>query len=168
MVGDDIKNEILDLIKDRKFDFSFGLHPHKVELNKAIAICTKSLGLKPKFISFGHWDYTDEMLSICAKNDIEIDFSYSAYKKNDTYFFKQPFDAAGIKEYPVACDPRIPINPLTSYYHFFLAMVLITLLSFSNKMLHLTFHSYDLIEQGITAKVRLFILLNLPFIKYGL
>lgn len=141
-----------------------GLHIHGDKFLPAINRYNNILGKKPENISFGHWKMEPKKLAQLEKLGIKRDFSYAAYKHNTKYFTKFIFDIQGITEFPVSCDPAYPINPLDSLYHLFLIVFLV--LFSGNKLLHITFHSYDYIYHPLKSYFGLKLISLLPIVSY--
>ena len=126
------------------YDHKFGLHIHN-ETRLAFQEYKKYFGSYPRDISFGHWNFDKNDLITAEKFGVKRDYSYSAYKSNDRYFFKQPFKIGGIIEYPATCDPVLPLTPITLWKHFFMVLVMLPLIKLNgNIQLHFSFHSYDI------------------------
>lgn len=167
MVGETAQSNLLRFHQIIKHhlppDCLIGVHIHSISIRKAAKKFEKIVGKKPTAISFGHW-------MVDAKSDpdkissagITLDFSYSAYRQNDQYFTKAPFKLGKVCEFPVSCDPHIPLNPFYSWYHFFITLLLFFSPSSSSKFVHIYFHSYDLYPLTWTKRMRWQVINLLP------
>lgn len=147
MVGEAAADRVLKIFRHKSYpNFEFGLHIHGRKIKESVEIYKKVMGKKPDNISFGHWSFEDKHIKQAASLGVEYDLSYSAGKKEQRFFHMDTFNYFGLKEIPVVCDPKYPVNPFTSKFHFFLFFLIITWYLFSNKTLHFSFHSFDKID----------------------
>lgn len=160
MVGAGVEGEILEFFRNNlelvpKKCF-LGVHVHGGETEKAIKLFKKYFGYYPKLISFGHWRYTPQDLEIAQKFGVEKDFSYAAAKNKERFFLKKPFKNGKIWQYPVACDPRHPVNPFTYWYGLLLTILFVVIKRIAPRtVVHIGFHSYDWTAKNWPDRLRL-------------
>lgn len=146
MVGDSAKSNILNFFRINKLTpkkCRLGLHIHGHAVRQGINLYQKSFQSIPRDISFGHWQYVSKDISTASKMGVKADYSFAAYRHDEKYFFKEEFKDNDLKERPVCCNPKYPVNPFYGVYNLFIFFLLVTFYFFSNRTLHFSFHSFD-------------------------
>lgn len=155
MFGEKATNKLLRFFKKRSLlnNNAIGLHVHGHQTSEAIDEFKKTFGMIPESISFGHWQAFPDDLKKVTKNGVKYNLSHAGYRNNEKYFIKAAFKSGLLRNIPVSCDPKHPINPLTTHMHFLFFLVLVFLFSPTQKTLHFSFHSYDL-NNSIMSRIR--------------
>lgn len=142
-----------------------GLHLHDQNVSYSCNKFKQIFKTLPRDISFGHWVLPEAIYPVLAKNKIYADYSHAAYRHNEKYFFHPSYKIGPVLEVPVCCDPRMPINPFYARFHVVLYFIFVLYFSRSDKVLHFTFHSYDLFPLTLWKKFLVNIILLSPLIK---
>ncbi len=141
MHGEKAGDRILSRFNKNK---AFGLHVHG-DTREALATYKKYFGQYPRDISYGHWNLNTEGLKFAAKCGVRNDYSYTAYRNKEHYFFKEPYMLNGIREYPSTCDPTVPLSPIVYWKHLILFLMMLPVVKINKQLvMHFSFHSYDL------------------------
>lgn len=146
-VGENAGDRVLIFFKQNMSlvprDCLLGLHVHGGNSKTASQKYFSIINTRPKIISYGHWSFSAQDINDAASLGVTKDYSWVARKKGERFFVKDPFHYYGVTEYPVVCDPWLPVNPFTSWFHFCLYFLIIARYLFSQKTLHFSFHSFD-------------------------